>query len=225
MINYVFYFNSEGLIYSPTVDSFIGRKKDGYVAGDELTVAYEGRFDEKKPVIAGTLNYDTSLSEINEETGKRIAEKLFQKFNAPWECPNEYAGPSMSIGDVVTLFFGNGAILSYACESIGFRKIEIPLDQFISKNRPANWTRNPAQIKEYLTAKATARGSDQSIFLTEEEEEIAYEWTRLFCMGETKKLMIKEICIPKNDNETVIEVLSGPRWNANYPRWDWTYLA
>jgi len=37
--------------------------------------------------------------------------------------------------------------------------------------------------------------------------------------------MVKEICIPKTDNEIVIEVLSGPRWNGGYPRWEWAYLA
>ena len=147
MINYVFYFNSDGLVYSPTADAFIGRAKDadhlpsldGYLPGDKLTVAYEGRFDE-------TGNDDTGFSEINEETGKRIAEKLFQKFNAPWERPNEYAGPSMSVGDVVTLLLGNGAILSYSCERLGFRKLAsgFPLDMSISVIRPS-WTRSPAR--------------------------------------------------------------------------------
>jgi len=36
---------------------------------------------------------------------------------------------------------------------------------------------------------------------------------------------VKPICIPANENETVIEVLSGPRWNGGYPRWEWGYLA
>lgn len=40
-----------------------------------------------------------------------------------------------------------------------------------------------------------------------------------------KETTVKEVCIPKNDNETVIEVLSGPRWNGSYPRWEWSYLA
>jgi len=38
------------------------------------------------------------------------------------------------------------------------------------------------------------------------------------------KREINPICIPENDNETVIEILSGARWNASYPRWEWTYL-
>ena len=40
------------------------------------------------------------------------------------------------------------------------------------------------------------------------------------------------ICTPANDTETVIEILSGPRWNANYPsgwgtrgRWEWSYMS
>jgi hypothetical protein len=131
----------------------------GFSAGDELTVAYEGRFD------------DTGFSEINEEIGKRICEKLCQKFNAPWERPNDYAGPTMSIGDVVTLFLGNGAILSFACERQGFRKLasDLPLDMFISEYRPTKWTRTPAQMKEYLKTKR-----DDGYDLTVEEDVIVY---------------------------------------------------
>jgi hypothetical protein len=36
---------------------------------------------------------------------------------------------------------------------------------------------------------------------------------------------ISPICIPVKDSETVIEILSGPRWNGSYPRWEWSYLA
>jgi len=40
-----------------------------------------------------------------------------------------------------------------------------------------------------------------------------------------KELELNPILKPTKDSETVIEILSGPRWNGSYPRWEWSYIA
>jgi len=100
---------------------------DGYKSGDKLTLAYVGMI----------LTMPT----------ERGCEPLFRLFNAPWERPDEYAGPSMSVGDVVTFFPGRPEEASFACDKIGFIKIVLNGNKI--EARPARWIRNAEQLRDY----------------------------------------------------------------------------
>jgi hypothetical protein len=100
---------------------------DGYQEGDKLTLAFEG----------GVAAPPTA----------RGCEILFRIFNAPCERPEEYAGPSMSVGDVVTFFPDTKQAVSFSVASVGFIPTDISRSQI--ETRPARWIRNEEQLQEY----------------------------------------------------------------------------
>src|SRR5438270_128882 len=159
MIRYRYCLNSDGLHRNPN-GSFTGRRAgcghipslDGYHTGDELTLAYEGTFD------------DSAFIKIDVRAGLKICDELWRTFNAPWERPSDYAGPSMSVGDVITLFLNNGVALDFACKTHGFEFIDPPPNKIME--RPTNWLRSVEKLHEYLLAKS------EEVELTESEEAI-----------------------------------------------------
>lgn len=153
---YKFYFNSAGLV---TIDGqIVGRRQntshlpslDGFRTGDELTLAYEGAID------VNAHGYVFGVEEF-------VCQKIYQQFNAPWERPNEYAGPSMSIGDIVVLHPGTDKEAAYSVFSIGFRKASVFLSPL--KPQPSRWHRSGELLRNYLRAKMA-----DGIFLSSEEE-------------------------------------------------------
>lgn len=112
-------FSSEGRAHIPSFE--------GYHEGDKLTLAYEG----------GVAAPPTA----------RGCEILFRIFNAPWERPEEYAGPSMSVGDVVTFFPGTPKAVSFSVADVGFVPANISRSQI--EGRPVRWIRNEEQLQEY----------------------------------------------------------------------------
>lgn len=167
-IRYRYCWNSTNYAYSETADGFIpnhGAERhpdhipscDGYLPGNSLTLAYEGE-------VA-----DSNLEVIDRETAKVICEHLYVTFNAPWARPAIFAGPSMSIGDVVTLFLGNGAILDFACSREGFTYIERIDDTKIGQ-RPRRWMRDADKLKAYLQQKEAEVGltPDEEFYLNNE---------------------------------------------------------
>lgn len=157
---YRYFYNSDGLV---SIDGqFVGRKLDathlpsldGFRTGDELTLAFEGSI---------------SVNAHGEEFGvqRMVCAKLFQQFNAPWERPNEYAGPTMSIGDVIELYPGTDKHMAFSVEKQGFKLCTISLST--QKLIPTKWLRTSEELVEYLRAKR-----DDGQWLTEAEEEVLY---------------------------------------------------
>lgn len=105
---------------------------DGYLAGDKLTLAYEGKIEFQPSPM-------------------QVCESLFRLFNAPWERPDEYAGPSMSVGDVITLHLGSSQEISFACAMAGFVQADISTSYI--EPRPARWLRTVQQLGEYRKIK------------------------------------------------------------------------
>lgn len=115
----------QGSIFTATRDHI--PSLDGYREGDKLTLAYEGGVN-APPTAWG-------------------CEILFRIFNAPGERPDEFAGPSMSIGDVVTFFPGTDKAISFAVASVGFEPADI--SKSVIESSPIRWTRTPEQIQHY----------------------------------------------------------------------------
>ena len=165
---YKFYYNSESVGFSDGLGFFRKEAKadrfpsiDGYTAGDELTLAWAGAIDVE---VGGD---DQGAVE------KFVCEKIWYLFNAPWERPAEYAGPSMNVGDVVVLTVGDTEV-AYTVEGVGFKRVPdgiIAISNIMHpfKPQPTRWVRTPEQLKGYLLAKR-----DDGEFLTEAEEAIAY---------------------------------------------------
>jgi hypothetical protein len=143
-VHYRYLYNSDGKDVQNSKSSiFVASGRhiptlDGYRKGDKLTLAWE--------------------SEVNELDGrgyvlptKRLCERLFQEFNAPWERPEYYAGPSMSIGDIVILYPDTDKAIAFACASVGFEQVEVPTE---FEQRPTRWMRTHEQVREYRKAKA-----------------------------------------------------------------------
>ena len=160
---YRFYFNSDGLVQ---IDGqMCGRKAnaehfptlDGFRTGDEMTLAYEGSID------VNAHGDDFGVQRF-------VCSKLWQQFNAPWERPNEYAGPSMSIGDVIVLYPDTDIQMAFSVARDGFKLCSLSLSDL--KPAPVQWTRTGSKLKEYLLAKR-----DDGIWLTDAEEEIAFDHT------------------------------------------------
>lgn len=103
---------------------------DGYREGDKLTVAYQGTI--------GTSDEDALHA-------------LYQIFNAPFERPDEYAGPSMSIGDVVSFYPGEANEISFAVAQEGFTKVDITRSTV--ERAPERWTRTGETLKKYRIIK------------------------------------------------------------------------
>jgi YodL-like len=144
MVPYRFYHNSEGLVrIGEGFAAKSGAREhipslDGYRPGDDLTLAWEGEFE----------------SAPTSTPGFSACEELFQLFNAPWARPNEYAGPSMSVGDVVVFFPGADNEIAFGCETAGFRKVTGTGVAFSETSpRPESWKRSGARLVDYLRAK------------------------------------------------------------------------
>jgi hypothetical protein len=129
MIRYTYCYNSHRDPQRNHIPSM-----DGYLAGDELTTAWEGE-------IEGSLTSET-------------CDELFHLFNAPGARPERYCGPSMSMGDVVILSQNNVQV-AFACERVGWRRINpAVIGHSVVKPRPAEWERSDAQLEEYRRALA-----------------------------------------------------------------------
>lgn len=86
----------------------------GFNPGDKLQVAYEGE------IPSGS-------------DSEEALEKLFVKFNSPYERPDDYRGPSMSVGSVVTLGFPDtGEAVSYSVSNFGFKVADISKCEIVS---------------------------------------------------------------------------------------------
>jgi hypothetical protein len=123
-IHYRFCYNSHGRdmsgVRARIIESYDHIPSiDGYRKGDKLTIAFEG---------GANISPDEHGCEI-----------LFRIFNAPDERPLEYAGPSMSIGDVVTFFPDTDHTVSFACSLVGFVPANIRGSKI--EETPANWRR------------------------------------------------------------------------------------
>jgi hypothetical protein len=159
MIPYRFYWNSEGMIRIGNGFAAIDSPShipslDGYRPGDDLTLAWEGEFE----------------SAPTSTPGFSACEELFRMFNAPWERPNEYAGPSMSVGDVIVFFPGADNEIAFGCEMTGFRKVTGTGVAFSNTHpQPENWRRDRSALIEYLKAKR-----DDGELLTDAENDLVY---------------------------------------------------
>jgi YodL-like protein len=148
-MRYSYYVNTDAFTWDDE-KGFIQKKElvhipglEGYFDGDELAFAYEG-------------NIDYNMSENEQISLRRVCDQLFQLFNAPWERPDEYAGPSMSVGDIVCLrspaaVIGEGNTF-FAVEMTGFKQIDGFGKSKISP-RPSAWIRSGADLDSYLKAK------------------------------------------------------------------------
>lgn len=110
---------------------------DGYCEGDKLTLAYEG--------------------EVATAVSEKGCETLFALFNEPWKRPDEFAGPSMSVGDVVTFFPGTEQEVSFAVDRVGFVRVDISKSKI--EDRPARWIRSGHQLDDYRREKAECIGA------------------------------------------------------------------
>lgn len=127
---------------------------DGYLPGDPLIMAFEGE------ITVEVYGHERSC-QLN------VCEQLFKLFNAPWERPNIYAGPSLSKGDVIILFPDTEEQVEFACVTSGFVEVDATASKV--SERPENWLRSdPAKMREYLMAKG------EDVTLTEDEEAYLY---------------------------------------------------
>jgi hypothetical protein len=156
-IRYRFFYNAylglEVLAANPTPDHYPGM--DGYKFGDPLALAYEGTI---------------SVNAYGDPKGVNgyVCNQLFRLFNAPWARPNEYAGPSMSVGDVVVLHPDTPQAAAFKVETVGFSPIRLA-DFGKIVPQPAFWLRKGDLLREYLVAK-----QGDGITLTDAEESIVY---------------------------------------------------
>jgi hypothetical protein len=114
---------------------------DGYWPDDKLTLAYEG--------------------EIAVPVTKEGCEVLFRLFNAPFARPDEFAGPSMSIGDVVTFYPGTENEISFACDTVGFVTTDVSASEI--EPRPDRWIRSGEKLRQYLLVKEEETGIPQEV--------------------------------------------------------------
>lgn len=129
-LSYRFYYNSyplrlregEAITHLPALH--------GYKEGDSLTVAFESEIE----VAEG-------LGDVE------ICEVLFSVFNDLWSRPDEYRGPSMSVGDIVTL----ANIRNYACSQFGFRDVNI--SKSIITQCPHEWRRTGSALEKHQIRK------------------------------------------------------------------------
>jgi YodL-like len=144
MIPYRFYYNSQGLVrvgdrFADGYRDGTGRDHipslDGYRPGDDLTLAWEGEFE----------------SAPNSTPGFSACEELFRIFNEPWGRPNEYAGPSMSVGDVVVFFPGADNEIAFGCDTTGFKKITGTFSD--THPQPESWKRDHTALVGYIRLK------------------------------------------------------------------------
>ena len=145
VIPYRYCYNSYGVdpvlqIRVPFVGDHVP-SMDGYWPGDKLTLAYEG--------------------EIAVPATKDGCETLFRLFNAPFARPDEYAGPSMSIGDVVTFCLGTENEISFACDTVGFVAADISTSKI--EPRPDRWIRSGEKLRQYLLMKEEETGIPQGV--------------------------------------------------------------
>jgi hypothetical protein len=64
----------------------------------------------------------TWTDECGYQNDLEICEKLFEKFNL--DHPNNFAGHSMSVSDIVVIVNGRDDVKAYYCDAIGFKEIK-----------------------------------------------------------------------------------------------------
>ena len=130
-IPYRFYYNSYTVMAAATGEALTHIPAlDGYQEGDRLTLAHESEI------------------EVANDTGDvQICEVLFFVFNDLWSRPDEYRGPSMSVGDVVTLI----GIKHFACAQMGFTTVDISKSKLLPA--PPEWTRTNKELETYKLRK------------------------------------------------------------------------
>lgn len=116
-IPYIYYHNSQKDAEGRELAGIYGHR-----SGDELTLAYAGTIEVAGPQTAREY----------------ICDALYEKFNI--SRPDNYRGPSMSIGDVIVL----NHKYAYSVANSGFDPIVLAStseSEFEIKMTPANWLR------------------------------------------------------------------------------------
>jgi hypothetical protein len=119
-MKYTFYVNTQTDEAGLPTSFFTGFRK-----GDELTLAYSG-----------------SIPVSPKEEPLSIAESLFALFNDPNLRPHEYAGRSMSFGDIIVLETPRG-IKILQVDFVGFKEVLEIMGSEI-KPTPPEWIREKA---------------------------------------------------------------------------------